>query len=158
MLSNTMPREVQDKAEKARRVRVGQLIRRRRLELGLSQGDLSKILGHRTAANVSTMELGNEGVPLKHVYRLADVLRLPSDSFYRFVLGEIKNITDDGHERAPAKGQHSYTVSDGERDLLEDYRRLSEKYQGRVRENIHDYLIVDGKDARARGRVRKLRP
>jgi transcriptional regulator with XRE-family HTH domain len=143
----------------ARRKKVGAFLRRRRLELGLSQGDMIRILGYRNRNSISNVELGREGLPVKHVYRYADVLKLPRDDFFRFVIGELEDLALSGYQRMRIRDQKERVLSDGEQDLVENFRRLSKKYQDRVREQVREYLVVEGKEAlSARRSVKKLRP
>lgn len=141
-----------------RRKKVGEFIRRRRLELGLSQGDMIKALGYKNRNSISNVELGREGLPVKHVYRYAEVLQLPRDDFFRFVIGELEEMALSGYKRLRIKDQEERTLSDREQDLIENYRRLSKKYQDRVREHVREYLVVEGKEAlSSRRAIKKLR-
>jgi transcriptional regulator with XRE-family HTH domain len=52
---------------------VGAFIKKRRLELGLSQGDICRILQYRSRNAVSNIEVGLEGLPPKRAYAWADI-------------------------------------------------------------------------------------
>ncbi len=67
------------------RVRVGAFVRARRLELGLSQGDVIARLGYKSRNSVSNIELGLEGLPARRAHEWADVLEVDRDAFYRIV-------------------------------------------------------------------------
>ena len=69
--------------------RVGAFVRARREELGLSQGDIIRVLGYKSRNAVSNIEVGIEGLPAKRAYAWADVLEVPRDAFFGFVTGEI---------------------------------------------------------------------
>ena len=140
----------------ARRKKVGEFLRRRRLELGLSQGDMIKALNYANRNSISNVEIGIEGLPLKRVYQYAEVLKLPRDDFFRFVLGELEDLALTGYQRPRLKDQREKTLSDTEQDLLDNYRRLSKKYQDRVREHVREYLVVEGKEALSGSRLRRL--
>jgi transcriptional regulator with XRE-family HTH domain len=142
----------------ARRKKVGEFIRRRRLELNLSQGEMIRALGYKNRNSISNVEIGREGLPLRRIYQWADVLQLPRDDFFRYVIGELEEAALEGHKRARLKDQAERTLTDAEHDLVENYRRLSKKYQDRVREHVREYLVVEGKEAlSARRGVKKLR-
>jgi transcriptional regulator with XRE-family HTH domain len=58
----------------------GQLIKKQRMKLGLSQGDVSKALGLRSAQFISNCERGICAVSMKQVFKLSKILKLnPSD-------------------------------------------------------------------------------
>ena len=69
------------------RVRVGAFVRARRLELGLSQGDVIARLGYKSRNSVSNLELGLEGLPARRAHEWADLLEVDRDAFYRVVTG-----------------------------------------------------------------------
>ncbi len=69
------------------RVRVGALVRARRVELGLSQGEVIARLGYKSRNSVSNVELGIEGLPSRRAHDWADLLNLDRDAFYRVVTG-----------------------------------------------------------------------
>lgn len=131
------------------RRRVGEFIRARREELGLSQGDIMKRLGYRTRMSVSALETGREGLPPKRIYAWADLLEVPRDDFFRFVTGEV--------ERMRRTGQRARTSADGQRltpaelSLMDAYRRLPPKFQKRLREQAAEFETL----ARASSRRRK---
>jgi transcriptional regulator with XRE-family HTH domain len=140
----------------ARRKKVGEFLRRRRLELGLSQGDMITRMGYRNRNSISNVEIGIEGLPLKRVYQYAEVLKLPRDDFFRFVLGELEDLALTGYQRPRLKDQHEKTLTDAEQNLVDNFRRLSKKYQDRVREHVREYLVVEGKQALSGSRLRRL--
>jgi transcriptional regulator with XRE-family HTH domain len=142
----------------ARRKKVGEFIRRRRLELNLSQGEMIRALGYKNRNSISNVEIGREGLPLRRIYQWADVLQLPREDFFRFVIGELQDVALTGFKRARIKDQSERALADGEQELIENYRRLSKKYQDRVREHVREYLVVESKEAiGGRRAVKKLR-
>lgn len=88
----------------ARRKKVGELIRRRHLELNLSQGEMTRALGHKNRNSISNVEIGREGLPPRRIYQWAEVLQLPRDDFFRFVIGELEDIALLGYKRASRIG------------------------------------------------------
>jgi transcriptional regulator with XRE-family HTH domain len=142
----------------ARRKKVGEFIRRRRLELNLSQGEMIRALGYRNRNSISNVEIGREGLPLRRIYQWAEVLQLPREDFFRFVIGELEDVALAGYKRARIKDRDERTLTDAEQELVENYRRLSKKYQDRVRDHVREYLVVESKEALgARRAVKKLR-
>jgi len=142
----------------ARRKKVGEFIRRRRLELNLSQGEMIRALGYKNRNSISNVEIGREGLPLRRIYQWAEVLQLPRDDFFRFVIGELEDVALTGYKRARIKDRDEKTLTDAEQELVENYRRLSKKYQDRVRDHVREYLVVESKEALgARRAVKKLR-
>ena len=53
------------------------LVRKRREALGLSQGDVIRVLGYKSRNAVSNIEVGIEGLPTKRAYAWADLLEVP---------------------------------------------------------------------------------
>lgn len=72
--------------------RVGRLVRARRLELGLSQGDVIQRLGYKSRNSVSNVEVGIEGIALRKAFAWADVLGIAREPFFRFVTGELDRL------------------------------------------------------------------
>jgi transcriptional regulator with XRE-family HTH domain len=105
------------------RVRVGRLVRKRRLHLGLKLKDISGPLGYRSLNAVSNVESGIEGIPAKRAYAWADVLELPRDVFFQFVTGQIDDIANAG---TAATAQR---LTPSEQELIGRYRRLPRRFQ-----------------------------
>ena len=123
-----------------RRKRVGAYIRERRLELGLSQGDLCKVLGYRSRNSISNIEIGAEGLPPKRAFAWADALEVPRDDFFAFVVGERDQMEPGGgpHLR-DSSGQ---ALEPAEQELVLRFRRLEPKYRERLLEQAGEYLIL----------------
>lgn len=113
-------------------------VRKRREELGLSQGDVIRALGYVSRNSVSNIETGREGLPAKRIYAWADLLQVPHDAFYRFATGETRRMElDGGAPPAPASGNGS--LSAAELELLEAYRSLPSKLQRQLRTQAREY-------------------
>jgi transcriptional regulator with XRE-family HTH domain len=119
--------------------RVGAFVRARRDELGLSQGDIIRVLGYKSRNAVSNIEVGIEGLPAKRAYAWADVLEVPRDAFFRFVTGEVDRLEV---PEAEAKQEDGERMSAGEKELLGTYRRLPPKYQRRLREHARELEVL----------------
>ena len=127
--------------------RVGAFVRERREVLGLSQGDIIRVLGYKSRNAVSNIEVGIEGLPAKRAYAWADVLELSRDAFFRFVTGEAERMEVPKAATKPDGGER-FTAA--EAALIATYRRLPPKYQRRLREQADEFATL----ARA-SRVRK---
>ena len=110
------------------RVRVGRLVRQRRLHLGLKLKDVTSALGYRSLNAVSNVESGIEGIPAKRAYAWADLLELPRDAFFQFVTGQIDDIASAITSIAADR------LTESERELLSRYRRLPRRFQRLLRE------------------------
>jgi transcriptional regulator with XRE-family HTH domain len=135
------------KEDLLQRQRVGQLVRRRRLELDMSLEEVARAVGFKHKAAISVIERGVQGLPLKHAYRFADVLQVPREDFFRFVLGDVSALAPGRLRRRGRPDEH---LSPREQELLANYRRLAPKYQDRVDENVAEFLILEGKEALSR--------
>jgi len=134
------------------RKRVGRFIKKRRLELNLTQQDVMRALGYGSPISVSEVELGRVGVPVKRIYQYADVLRLPRDEFTAFVMGMIQN--HNGHKGGRVANHRRQVLGAAERELLEDFRRLPTDCRKLVRKQIRHYLAPQRKQRRVlRGRA-----
>jgi len=119
--------------------RVGAFVRERREVLGLSQGDIIRVLGYKSRNAVSNIEVGIEGLPAKRAYAWADVLELPRDAFFRFVTGEAERMEV---PKAAAKTDGGERFTAAEAALVATYRRLPPKYQRRLREQADEFATL----------------
>lgn len=119
--------------------RVGAFVRERREVLGLSQGDIIRVLGYKSRNAVSNIEVGIEGLPAKRAYAWADVLELPRDAFFRFVTGEAERMEVPKAATKPDGGER-FTAA--EAVLVATYRRLPPKYQRRLREQAEEFATL----------------
>ncbi|QGG48957.1 helix-turn-helix transcriptional regulator [Heliorestis convoluta] len=60
---------------------IGQQIRQQRIQKGITQGELAKLIGC-TSANICKMEKGDHRVRLIHVPTLANLLNIPLETFF----------------------------------------------------------------------------
>jgi transcriptional regulator with XRE-family HTH domain len=154
-----MPRKAASKRVaavlKVQRKKVGEFIRKRRRELSLSQRDLVRMLGYKSAVSISDVEIGRTRVPFRRMYQYADALRLPRDEFVRFVVGELQ-----GSPAASARPPRGAKVSAPsltpvERRLLDDFRRLPSAARHQVWQQIRSYLGTIRRGGRRRGGRRR---
>jgi transcriptional regulator with XRE-family HTH domain len=117
--------------------RVGTFVRDRREALGLSQGDIIRVLGYKSRNAVSNIEVGIEGLPAKRAYAWADLLEVPRDAFFQFVTGQTERL--EFREEMTTDGGRLSAV---ERELLESYRKLPPKYRRRLREQARELEML----------------
>jgi len=129
----------------ALRKKVGAFLRERRIELGLTQAQITEALGYVSLNSVSNLETGREGLPAKRIYAWADILQLPRDAFFRFVTGEVATMETGKASNAAAE----MTRAEGE--LLAAYRRLPAKYQRRLRAAASEFETLARAEARKKG-------
>ena len=134
------------KEEIKRRKRVGAFIKVRRKKLRLSQGDLCKVLMYKNRNSVSNVELGREGLPMKKIYQYADVLKVDRDDFFKFVVGELKDMAIEGVRQIEIKDKEERRLSPRENELVVNFRRLSRKYQDRIMTELGEYLQLEDKE------------
>jgi transcriptional regulator with XRE-family HTH domain len=136
-----------DVARAALRARVGAFVRQRRHQLGLRMVDVSKALGYKSMNAVSNVEAGLEGVPAKRAYAWAEVLELPRDAFFRFVIGETSSLDAPIRNTAP---NHLGPLSGTEQALIASYRRLPRPLRVQLRARARELEAQAG--AKPRGR------
>jgi transcriptional regulator with XRE-family HTH domain len=112
--------------------RVGRFVRQRREELGLTQGEIIRVLGYKSRNAVSNIEIGVEGLPAKRAYAWADLLEVPRDAFFEFVTGQTERLDV---AKTTATSTTSEQLTAAEEELLTNYRRLPAKFQRRLREH-----------------------
>lgn len=152
MVKRRRKRAPQPAVRASQRKKVGEFIRQRRRQLGLSQRDIVEALGYKSAVSISDVEIGRTRVPFRRMYQYADVLRLPRDEFVRFVVGELQ-----GRPRAATRPPR---IVDGrqrklnavEQEVIENFRRLPSQHRNSLRKQIREYLVPRGKRAAGRRR------
>ena len=55
---------------------IGDRIKLRRLELGISQESLAKALGYNSRSSINKIELGLQGLPAKKIKKVTDILNV----------------------------------------------------------------------------------
>lgn len=116
--------------------RVGAYVKKRREELGLSQGDIINALGYKSRNAVSNIEVGIEGLPAKRIYDWADILEVPRDAFFKFATGVVASLGQD----EGSSGDSARTAA--EKELLSLYRGLPAPFQKRLREQASELGVL----------------
>jgi transcriptional regulator with XRE-family HTH domain len=122
-------------------------VRQRREELGLNQGDIIRILGYKSRNAVSNIEVGIEGLPAKRAYAWADLLEVPRDAFFQFVVGETEQLEVG---KAAARPHAAEQLTAAEQELLASCRRLPPKFQRRLREHAGELETLARAEQRRR--------
>ena len=65
---------------------LGLLIKTKRMEQGLSQGDVAKLLGYSSPQYISDWERGESAVPMKKLIELARHLNIDQDQLFDMLL------------------------------------------------------------------------
>lgn len=77
-------------------MRTGDLIKERRIALGLKQIDIAKGLGFDSSMMISHIENGEKDLPKKHIEKLAKILQISKDRLADAIIldmtDEIKNL------------------------------------------------------------------
>jgi transcriptional regulator with XRE-family HTH domain len=123
-------------------------VRWRRRQLGLRLVDVTKALGYKSMNAISNVESGLEGVPAKRAYAWAEVLEVPRDAFFRFVIGETSSLDAPISHEAP---NHLGPLSGTEQELIATYRRLPRRLRVRLRARARELEALATGQRRRRG-------
>lgn len=137
----------------SQRKKVGEFIRVRRRELGLSQRDIVRALGYRSAVSISDVEIGRTRVPFRRMYQYADVLRIPRDEFVRFVVGELQGRPRTATRPPRIVDGRQRKLSAAEQEVIDNFRRLPAQHRNSIRRQIREHLVPRGKGAAGRTKV-----
>ena len=93
---------------------IGERIRKRRLELGMTQEELAKTIGFKSRSSINKIEIGSHQLPRKRIVASAIALNVSID----YLLGLDDNFSD----------QHvaSFPIYAKERDLVISYRNADD--------------------------------
>ena len=88
---------------------IGEFVKTHRKKVGLSQTQLSEILGYQNGQFISNVERGLCSVPLKHAPVLREVLKVKAHELTRALLMDLEDTV---HKHIPPeKGEHRYQVA-----------------------------------------------
>ena len=107
---------------------IGERIKKRRIELGMSQEELAHKLGYKSRSSINKIELGGQNLTQPKIKKIADALDTTPD----YIMGWDKD--DDNHT--------DYFIKLGEGkgityEAIEEYFR---KLNQEKRRNVFDYL------------------
>jgi transcriptional regulator with XRE-family HTH domain len=119
-------------------VYVGSLVRKRRKELGVSQGDLAKALG-LTFQQVQKYERGSNRISASKLYEIADFLKKPVGYFFDGLPSELE---DDHISSSEANAGAFLTSAEGQR-LAAAFAKLSPSKRKGVMNLVRAILADD---------------
>ena len=70
---------------------IGERIKKRREELNMTQAELAHILGYKSPASITKMELGERGLPQKKIKQLAEALHTTPE----YIMGWEEKLKDE---------------------------------------------------------------
>lgn len=109
---------------------IGQIIKRRREELGISQEELALKAGYKSRSSINKIEVDGRGLPQSKIIAIANALK--TTPFY--LMGWENDAVSALDYVSGCFGEYA-------REMLEDFHRLNEKGQKealkRIREMIH---------------------
>lgn len=120
---------------------IGERIKKRREELNMTQAELAHILGYKSPASITKMELGERGLPQKKIKQLAEALHTTPE----YIMGWEEKPKDE-----PNQGAHKIkiTKSDGKiivfntsaivKAINKALENLNEPAQNKVLDYIND--------------------
>jgi transcriptional regulator with XRE-family HTH domain len=89
---------------------LGSFVKNRRLQLGLTQIQLSNLMGYKSGQLVSNLERGLSGIPFEKVGLMASILKVSNDTIIDQMVEDFRiNVKDnieseDGYELQHANG------------------------------------------------------
>ena len=107
---------------------IGNNISRIRRDLGLTQEDLAKLMGYKSKSTINKIELGINDIPQSKIVQFAEVLGTTP--------AELMGWTEEDKNNSPSEPN----LSEGEKMLLELFRRVPEEQQTLVLQMIRAAL------------------
>jgi len=118
---------------------IGQRIKKRRLELGLSQEELAKRMGNKSRASVCTVEKDKEDLTTDRIRKYAEALETTPTYLmgWEDENGELTLLGRVG--TSYIKGDFLSTVTENEIEILTRLRSIPEKDKARVLDLLDSY-------------------
>ncbi len=110
---------------------IGNNISRFRRELGMTQEDLAKLMGYKSKSTINKIELGINDIPQSKIVQFAQVLGTTP--------AELMGWEEEDKKDSPTEAD----LSEGEKMLLELFRRVPEDQQTLVLSGIFGYHPSD---------------
>lgn len=120
---------------------IGEKIRNRRMELGMSQDELADKMGYKSRSTIAKIEKGVNDVVQSNIVKFAEVL----NTSIAFLMGWEEDIEKNPVETAESFADLLVKISGESKDIivmLEEYGQLSEQKKAQVKEYIH---LLSGK-------------
>lgn len=103
---------------------IGDRIKQRRMELGMSQEELAHKLGYKSRSSVNKIELGGQNLTQKKIKKIADALDTTPD----YIMGWDEQV------------KFHVTYTDEYHDLLKELFDFVDKADEKSIENLIDYM------------------
>ena len=103
---------------------IGDRIKQRRMELGMSQEELAHKLGYKSRSSINKIELGGQNLTQKKIKRIADAL----DTTPEYIMGWDEQV------------KYSVAYTNEYHDLLKELFDFVDKADEKSIENLIDYM------------------
>lgn len=120
---------------------IGERIKKRRLELGMSQDELARIMGYKSRSSINKIETQGQELPIKRVHQLAEALHTTPE----YIMGweeKPKDELDQGaHKIKITKSDGKIIVFDTSaivKAINKALESLNEPAQNKVLDYIND--------------------
>lgn len=127
----------------------GERIKKRRLELGLSQEELAKRLGNKSRASVCTVEKDKEDLTTDRIRKYAEAL----ETTPAYIMGWDDPVETfdtpeafESHWNHIGGGRHPIELTDEEYTLIVDYRTADTYTQESIKRALEYYRRMKGGD------------
>lgn len=120
---------------------IGEKIKERRIELGLSQDELAERMGYKSRSTIAKIEKGINDVVQTNIVKFADVLLTTP----AYLMGWLDEVEDNPVEEANKLADLFLGIEIKETDsevklMLDEYYQLNEQKKAQVREYVHFLL------------------
>lgn len=114
---------------------IGERIKARREELGMSQDELARMVGYKWRSSINKIELGGQRLPQKKIVEIARALRVTPS----YLMGWEDNmyIDDDGNPALVAE------LTAIQEELVEKIFMLTPTYQSMLLELVDMITVID---------------
>lgn len=118
---------------------IGQRIKSRREELGMSQEDLAHRIGYKSKSSINKIELDIQQLRQSKIKQIADALETTTD----YIMGWSEKKNDEPKEKHDVtdliKNQYGSDVY----ELVQLYLKLNEAGKKKIMEELHDTAALE---------------
>ena len=120
---------------------IGARIKKRRIELGMSQDELAERMGYKSRSTIAKIENGTNDVVQSNIVKFSEVLNVS----IAYLMGWEQQVEEKPVETANKLADMFLGIEIKETDeevalMLEEYRQLDESKKAQVREYVHFLL------------------
>ncbi len=120
-------------------MKIGDRIRIRREQLGMSQDELARRLGYKSRSSVNKIEKDASGLPQNKIVAIAEALRTTP----AYIMGWEDEIKKDP---AGVAGRHIEIIMDEDiSDIYDDFKLLDKSQKQIVKDLIHNFASANSK-------------